>query len=63
MWSAGDVYFLMVGDQLVPKKLLGVFCTLAVLSSLLSVGVKDDADWRRRIWCMWHDHHTLKPKD
>jgi hypothetical protein len=58
--SASDVYSLMASDQLVPKKLLGTFlCTsssklVAPLlvsrhSSSLRVGLKNDADWRRRI--------------
>ena len=62
MCSASDVYSLMVGDQLVPKKLLGAFlCAsgselIAPLlargcSSSLRLGVKNDADWRRRMWC------------
>jgi hypothetical protein len=60
--SASDVYSLMVGDQLVPKKLLGTFlCAsgselIAPLlasrcSSSLRLGVKNDADWRRHMWC------------
>jgi hypothetical protein len=60
MWSAGNVYSLMASNQLVPKKLLDAFlwasgsklvAPLLVSSrgSLPRVGVKNDADWRRRI--------------
>jgi hypothetical protein len=52
----------MVGDQLVPKKLLGAFlcgCGCELIApvlvsrqrSSLEVGVTNDADWRRHMWC------------
>ena len=66
MRNAGDVYFLMVCDQLGPKKLSGSFLRASrfqLIALLLvsrrclmqRVGVKDDADWRRHMWC---DHHA-----
>jgi hypothetical protein len=65
MRSAGDLYSLMVGDQLVPNKLLGPFlcASSSELVALLLVSrrslsprveAKNDADWRRR---MWHGCH------
>ena len=68
MQSASDVYSLMVGVQLVHKKLLGMFlCSggfelvapllMSRCSSLLRVGVKNDADWRKRVCHMWHGCH------
>ena len=60
----------MVGDQLVPRELLGAFlCAsgfelLAPLlvsrrSLLLIVGVKNDADWRRGVMRMWCGCHKI----
>ena len=68
MRSAGNVYSLMVGEQLLPKKLLGTFlCAssskLVVLFLVIRhswsprVKVKNEADWRRRMRCMWCGGH------
>ena len=62
MRRATDVYSLMVGDQLVPKQLLGAFLCASgseIIAPLLvsrrsllpRVGVKNDADWKRHMWC------------